>query len=219
MALNYRRYLTDLVVSASGPPGGQRLLDFGVGVGTHARALRDLGYNVTCIEPDHGLQEALKSSGFRAFRTVESLAGEHFDVVYSFNVLEHIEDDIAALRQLRGVTAPDGTLVLYVPAFQFLYTAMDRKVGHLRRYRRAHLDRALELAGYQVDRSRYADSLGVLATLAYQVGGSRRGDINESAVAAYDRYVFPLSRALDSALGRLLGKNLAVVAHPARVSQ
>ena len=142
----------------------------------------------------------LHSLGFRAVETVGELADEHFDVVYSFNVLEHIADDAAALSQLRTVTAPGGTLVLYVPAFQLLYTAMDRKIGHVRRYRRRQLVTAVHRAGYRFHQCRYADSLDFFATLVYRVAGSRKGDLNEAAVAAYDRFAFPVSRALDRAV-------------------
>ena len=56
VATNYRRFLTDLVTSASDPGDGQRLLDFGVGVGTHAEALRALGYDVSCVETDPAIE-------------------------------------------------------------------------------------------------------------------------------------------------------------------
>jgi SAM-dependent methyltransferase len=210
VATNYRRFLTRLVVSASGKADAPRLLDFGVGVGTHAQELRTLGYDVTCVEADDGLRQHLRSRGFRAVENVDELRNERFDVVYSFNVLEHIADDTGAVRQLRMVTAPGGTLVLYVPAFQLLCTAMDRKIGHLRRYRRQQLTSVVEQAGYRVDECRYADSLGFFATLIYRVAGNRKGDLNETAVASYDRYAFPVSRALDRAVGRWFGKNLVL---------
>lgn len=213
-AVNYRRYLIQLVASVSGPPRGKRLLDFGAGFGSYAEALRDLGYDVTCIEQDPELAERLRRRGFPAFQTIEEAAGEGFDAVYSLNVLEHIENDVGSLRQLRGVMATQSKLVLYVPAFQFLYTAFDRKVGHLRRYRRPQLVQVAEDAGYDVASCRYADSLGLLAGLGYRLAGSRRGDLNEGAVAAYDRFVFPMSRTLDRVVGRWFGKNLALVARP-----
>lgn len=211
VATNYRRFLTHLVSSVAGPADGQRLLDFGGGVGTHAEELRALGYDLSCVETDDELRQDLRSRGFRAAEAVEELGGERFDIVYSFNVLEHIADDVGSLQRLRRVTAAGGTLVLYVPAFQLLYTAMDRKVGHLRRYRRQQLVRRVEEAGYRVQHSRYADSLGFLATLLYRIAGSREGDLNERAVATYDRFAFPVSRMLDRASGRWLGKNLIVV--------
>src|SRR5437588_738887 len=67
-------------------------------------------------------------------------------------------------------------------------------------------------AGFRVDRCSYADSLGFLAALAYRAVGNRSGDLNPRSVTVYDRFAFPLSRALDHVTGRLFGKNLALIA-------
>jgi hypothetical protein len=93
-----------------------------------------------------------------------------------------------------------------------LFTAMDRKVGHLRRYRRAPLTALVRDAGLTVDEARYADSLGFFATLAYRALGRADGSIDRRALRAYDRLIFPLSRACDRLLSPWVGKNLMVVA-------
>lgn len=213
VAVNYRRYLTGLVTQVLGPDGrSRRLLDFGAGVGTQALALRSLGYDVTCVELDDTLRRRLSDMGFASAATVEELKGQVFDLAYTMNVLEHIHDDVGALRGVRDVVVPGGELVVYVPAFEVLYTAMDRKVGHVRRYRRAQLVRTVTAAGFDVRRVAYADSLGFLAALAYRVAGNRRGDLDERAVAVYDRFVFPPSRMLDRVTWPAFGKNLVLVA-------
>ena len=88
---------------------------------------------------------------------------------------------------------------------------MDRKVGHFRRYRMGDLTARLVDAGFRVGTARYVDCLGFFVTLLYRFVGSRSGDINASSVRAYDRLVFPLSRALDRLFGPLFGKNLMIV--------
>ena len=128
------------------------------------------------------------------------------------NVLEHIDDDVAAVRSLAGALRPGGKLVVYVPAFQVLFSSMDTKVGHLRRYRLGQLVDTVRQAGFHVDRCRYVDSLGFAATLAYKAVGSRQGDISGGSVSFYDSYGFPVSRGLDRALDRVVGKNLLLVA-------
>ena len=132
--------------------------------------------------------------------------------MYTLNVLEHIEDDERALAELRRVMRPGATLVVYVPALPWLFTTMDTRVGHFRRYRRAELVEKLLRAGFTVGSVRYVDSLGVLATLAYRLLGSREGTIDPRSVALYDRFVFPLSRLLDRLFERTGGKNLLVIA-------
>ena len=69
---------------------------------------------------------------------------EVIDFVYTFNVLEHIEDDAAALTHVGRALRHRGKLLGYVPAFEVLYTSMDRWVGHLRRCWRARLRSKVE---------------------------------------------------------------------------
>ena len=134
------------------------------------------------------------------------------DFIYTLNVLEHIENDHLVLLQLFATLKPGGRLLVYVPAFAILYTSMDRKVGHYRRYSRQSLVGALRQAGFQVDDARYVDCMGFLATLLYRLVDNKEGDINPSALRLYDRVAFPVSRALDRNFSRLFGKNLLVYA-------
>jgi SAM-dependent methyltransferase len=213
-AVRYRRHLTSFVTSAAGSAGSSpTLLDFGAGTGTHSADLAELGYQVDCVELDAGLRDRLEAAGHPSVATVADLAGRTFDVVYSFNVLEHIDRDDQAVADLFQATRPGGTLVLYVPAFQVLFSSMDRKVGHLRRYRRRQLVEVARQAGFRIERCAYVDSLGFLASIVFKVVGNDRGDINTGALALYDRVVFPVSKALDHVFGRLFGKNLVLVAH------
>ena len=76
--------------------------------------------------------------------------GRGYDLLGMFDVLEHIDDDVGALRALRESLAPGGALVLTVPAHQWLYDEMDEIAFHRRRYERAGLRRALEESGFEV---------------------------------------------------------------------
>jgi SAM-dependent methyltransferase len=216
-AEKYARYLRDLVATTAGPPAhSPRILDFGAGTGTIATSVESLGYSVTCLEPDAGLRATLTGAGLRAIESLSDLApDEQCDVVYSMNVLEHIDDDAAALDGILAALRPGGALLLYVPAFAVLYSTMDTKVGHLRRYRRQPLRALVERAGFVVDSARYVDSLGFIAALAYKVVGNRDGDLDVRAVASYDRFVLPMSLQIDRVTNRLFGKNLLVLAHRA----
>lgn len=197
-AVRYNRFLLGLI-----EPRG-RVLDFGAGSGTFARPLAASGVDLVCVEP-HPRDEL---QGLRVYRDAREIEPKSIDLVYSFNVLEHIEDDAAALAALRRVLKPGGRLLLYVPAFMALYSAMDRRVGHLRRYTKTTLRDVVLDAGFTVHDVRYADSLGFLATLGYKAIGSKSGELNPRSVRLYDRYVFPLSRMLDHVLDPLIGKNL-----------
>ena len=143
---------------------------------------------------------------------LSSVADGTVACIYSLNVLEHIEDDTAIVRELRRKLKPGGKLLIYVPAFQVLYSSMDRKVGHFRRYRLGPLCALLKSAQFEVQDARYVDSLGFLATLVFKLIDKGSGEINVGMLKLYDRAVFPLSRLLDLLLGRVGGKNLFVVA-------
>jgi SAM-dependent methyltransferase len=213
-ARNYLRFLNDSIAAVAGPPSaGRSLVDFGAGAGTHALDLRARGYDVSCVEIDAVLRERLLSDGLDARSSLDAFAPRRFDVAYTMNVLEHVDDDLAVLQGLRDQLVPAGRLLVYVPALEVLYSAMDRKVGHVRRYHRRALVDVVRRAGFVIDRSAYVDSLGFFTTLLYKAVGSRNGDIGAPSVAAYDRFIFPASRRADRVLDRWFGKNLLLVAH------
>lgn len=209
-ARNYNAFLVSTVLRCADLTGP--VLDFGAGTGTHSRKLRDRGAEVLCVEPDTQLRRELERDGFQVAPSVLDHGREVFASIYSINVLEHIEDDAAAVRDLFAVMAPGGSLILYVPAFQVLFSAMDRKVGHLRRYRKGELISLAQDAGFRVRTCRYVDSLGFIAALAYRWLGDT-GELSAKIVGLYDRFVFPLSRVIDRITARWFGKNLLLVAH------
>ncbi len=148
----------------------------------------------------------------RAFGDLTDLDDGAAEYIYTLNVLEHIQDDQATLRLLRQKLRSGGTLLVYVPAFQVLFSSMDRKVNHFRRYRRGPLAANVRAAGFEIVAADYVDSLGFLATLLYKVFGSDKGEINRNHLIAYDRYVFPISRAVDRLFQGFFGKNLLILA-------
>ena len=209
-AKNYNRHLVQLITSYA--KSTRSLVDFGAGTGTFARAISEQGYEVACVEPDSYLREKLRSDGFVVYSDITELSKMSSDFIYTLNVLEHIENDHQALFQLFATLRPGGRLLVYVPAFAILYTSMDRKVGHYRRYSRKSLVGALHQAGFQIDDARYVDCIGFLATLLYRLTDNKEGDINPRALRLYDRLAFPVSRALDRNFSRMFGKNLLVYA-------
>ncbi len=210
VARNYNDFLTTLVMEHA--RAGAAIVDFGAGTGTFAQRVAMAGHTVRCIEPDPALRRRLAAAGLGVYASTEEVSPASLDYIYSLNVLEHIEDDLGALRALQSRLKPGGRLMLYVPAFQSLYSSMDRLVGHFRRYRRHQLLALLERAGFEIDRVSYCDSLGFFASLAFKAIGNDTGRLNERTIILYDRFLFPLSRLLDRLLGRLLGKNLLVLA-------
>ncbi|MBU0587308.1 MAG: class I SAM-dependent methyltransferase [Gammaproteobacteria bacterium] len=204
--------------------GKHRILDFGAGIGSLARIWRD-SWQVRpdCFEIDPSLRSVLEDRGFMAYSELDSLPGK-YEGVYTSNVLEHIEDDVQALRSIHELLEDDAVLVIFVPAFMCLFSGMDLAVGHYRRYGQRELREKLITAEFMVVQSCYVDSIGFFAALALRYFGHRDGSIlgNARSMGFYDRYIYPLSQLLDKLGARfLLGKNILVVARkkPLRVSR
>lgn len=208
---HYRRYQFDLIAPHCGPS----VLEVGSGAGEFAGQFRGLDRLVlTDVDPD-----AVAALGRRfAGRTevsarVVDLDGdlpvdEPVSSVVAINVLEHIEDDVAALRRLAGAVTPGGSIVLWVPAYPALYGDFDRAVGHVRRYTPRSLRAAAVSAGLRVERCHPVNLLGGIAWwAAVRVagvgigdeggGGGDGGGVKARLVAAYDRVVVPVTRALE----------------------
>jgi SAM-dependent methyltransferase len=99
--------------------------------------------------------------------------GAHSAVV-AYNLLEHLPDDVAALRSFARLVRPGGHVVVLVPAFAFAYGRFDAEIGHHRRYTRRSLVRAMRQAGLEVVTDHYVNALGLLGwTLVVRVLGGR----------------------------------------------
>ena len=210
-ARRYTAFLLNEIIRAS--KGAKVGLDFGAGSGTYALPLRAQGFQITCVEQDKLLLEKLRAAGFEAHHSLDRIPDQSCEYVYSLNVLEHVPDDVFILRQLYRKLMPGGRLFIYVPAFNLLYSSMDRKVGHMRRYKMQGLLKKIEMTGFRSEKVAYADSLGFFVTLIYKWVGNQSGDINILALKVFDTVIFPISRFLDNiGINRFFGKNLMVVA-------
>lgn len=209
-AINYNKFLSSLIMSHA--KKNETIVDFGSGIGTFARELNEHGYHVHCIEPDARQAATIAAAGLPVSTSIDELADGSVDYLYTLNVLEHIEDDVATLRLLHNKLRPGGKLLIYVPAFQLLYSSMDRKVGHFRRYTKPRMAKKLRAAEFQILTMRYVDSLGFIAALLFRLVGNDSGSLNHTALMIYDRVIFPLSRMCDVVFSSVLGKNVVVVA-------
>ena len=143
---------------------------------------------------------------------INQIEDASLDYIYSLNVLEHIEQDAEMLSTLTQKLKPGGRILIYVPAMPLLFSSMDRKVCHFRRYTRSSLGRLADTAGLDIQYHHYADCIGFFATLAYKWSGNTDGSINLRALITYDRFIFPLSKALDYLFRYRLGKNVYLLA-------
>jgi SAM-dependent methyltransferase len=140
------------------PPDGL-FLDVGGGNGYVSKGLAEAGVDCALVEP--GIDGALAARA-RGVDPVICARLEDMDLACGsvaaagmFDVLEHIEDDIAALRHVHSLLTATGRLFLTVPAYPLLYSADDTMAGHFRRYTLPRLVRVLAESGFRAEYSSY----------------------------------------------------------------
>jgi SAM-dependent methyltransferase len=152
-----------------------RVVDVGCGAGGMVPYVREFGYAI-------GVDPSPEAVGFALQNGIEARPGslpadvrrageDPFDVVLLLDVLEHIDDDAAALRGLRAVLRPGGVLLITVPAFQFLWSQHDVVNEHRRRYTRRALARRLRRAGFALDEISYFNTVLFLPIAAVRLTG------------------------------------------------
>jgi len=137
-----------------------RILDVGCGTGANLLMLAEYGD----AEGVDISEDALAFCRERGLDKVRLGAGEQlpyddgtFDLVTALDVVEHMDDDLAGLREMRRVLRPGGRVLLFVPTFMFLWGLQDDVSNHRRRYRLPELRRVLVQAGFEIERTTYAN--------------------------------------------------------------
>jgi 2-polyprenyl-3-methyl-5-hydroxy-6-metoxy-1,4-benzoquinol methylase len=199
------------------PHLGSEVLEIGAGHGELTERLQR-NARVTATDLSKRCVDAL-AERFDANPAVEVLqadvaglgtTGRRFDSVVLINVLEHIDDDVNALADLRELLVPGGRLCVFVPAFEGLYSDFDRRIGHRRRYRRSQLVSTFDRAGLGVVDARYVNTVGALAwwVFARQLGQvpTQRWSVN-----VYDRYAVPFIQQMEAGRAPRFGQSLLCI--------
>jgi SAM-dependent methyltransferase len=157
-----RRIVESFVKEICDRLGGRRprILDVGCGTGGNLLLLSKYGdAEGVDVSPDavsfcreRGLQKVKQG-------TAEQLpyGDATFDLVTALDVVEHLDDDLAGLKEMRRVLRPGGRVLIFVPTFMFLWGLQDDVSNHRRRYRMSELRGVLEKAGFDVERTTYAN--------------------------------------------------------------
>ncbi|HEU4510984.1 MAG TPA: class I SAM-dependent methyltransferase [Pyrinomonadaceae bacterium] len=178
-----------------------RILDVGCGTGANLLMLSqygdaegvDISEDALAFCRDRGLDKVRLGAG-------EQLPYEDatFDLVTALDVVEHMDNDLAGLKEMRRVLRPGGHVLLFVPTFMFLWGLQDDVSHHRRRYRLSELRRVLEEAGFEIERTTYANITFFLPILLIRqlmrVTGIKAESENNINVSA-----------MNGVLGKLLG--------------
>src|SRR5882724_12788625 len=158
-----RRKIIERFVSAACRDLGKlkpRILDVGCGTGANLQMLAGHG----AAEGVDVSSEALEFCRARGLSKVKEGAAEalpyedaSFDLVTGLDVVEHLDDDVAGLSEMRRVLRPGGRAVLFVPAFMFLWGVQDDISNHRRRYTLKQLKDVVRQAGFEVERATYVN--------------------------------------------------------------
>ncbi len=198
-----------------------RVIEVGAGIGNVSVRYVGQCASALLVEPAKNLHEKLvaRTSSFPQVETAcallsevdPALTAQPFDAAMMVNVLEHIDDDAAVLRNLFALLSPGGTLLLFVPALPALYGSLDALVHHCRRYTKSSLENVIKNAGFEVDSCRYFDALGMLPWL---VAGKvlKQKAFDARGAKLYDRFGVPVTRAVERRLAPPLGKSLIAIA-------
>jgi SAM-dependent methyltransferase len=192
-----------------------RLLEFGAGTGFLAEIFRNrFCIDPDCVELDPKLITLINRKKFKCFQFL-SETPRSYAAIYTSNVLEHIEDDVAILKELFDSLVPGGCIGIYVPAHPILYSKMDKDVGHVRRYTRPELRSKVESAGFVIESLTYDEFIGFFASIFVKIVGYKNGANlgSKNSLIFYDKVIYPLSKALDFLGFRfIIGKNLILIA-------
>ncbi len=184
-----------------------RILDVGCGTGANLLMLSQYGD----AEGVDISEDALTFCRERGLEKVKLGAGEElpydagtFDLVTALDVVEHMDDDLAGLREMRRVLRPGGRVLLFVPTFMFLWGLQDDVSNHRRRYRLPELRHVLEQAGFEIERTTYANITFFLPILLV------RKLMRLTGIKAESENTINVS-ALNGVLGRMLGAESSIL--------
>lgn len=187
--------------SRNGNAAPLKILDVGCGTGANLEMLSEFGDSAGVDIST----EALSFCRERGLENVKQGAAEtlpfddsSFDVVTGLDVVEHLDDDLAGLKEMRRVLRPDGQALVFVPAFMFLWGVQDDISHHRRRYTLDQLKLVMRQAGFDVERASYVNIsfftpilIGRLLMRAFRIRPESENNITIGS--------------LNGILGRLLG--------------
>lgn len=209
------------------PHIGRRVLEVGCGIGTMSAKLATVADSIVGIEPNAAcIERVVEAMGHEpkfSLRPchleecdVAELRAHGFDTVYCVNVLEHIEDDVAALTFFKNVIVPAGKVLIFVPAVAAAYGPLDAELGHHRRYSKRTLAAAFAAAGLELTMLRYTNPIGLIGWM-YNAHVSKARVHSVGQVRLFERFVAPWALPLERLITPPIGLSLmAVGSRPSR---
>ncbi|QQS40085.1 MAG: class I SAM-dependent methyltransferase [Acidobacteriota bacterium] len=198
-----------------------RILDVGCGTGANLEMLSEFGSAEGVDVSDEALTFC-KSKGLKVHKGLAEelpFENEEFDIVTGLDVIEHLDDDIEGLSEMRRVTKKGGYALVFVPAFMWLWGVQDDISHHRIRYRRKQIVERMEKAGFTVERATYANItffppilLGRLIMRLTGIKPESENNVNVSALNGFFGRIFSSERHFLKYFNFPLGVSIVVVA-------
>lgn len=188
-----------------------KILEFGAGKGEFInRFIPHKNLETWVVELDDVYRKEL-AQHHKTFKDITEVPDNHLDGIFLIDVLEHLEDDRMFLRQFHQKLKPGGRLFVYVPARMELFSAFDKKIGHVRRYHKGELRKKALEAGFAIEILRYHEILGYFAAWFNTLfSKANDGKLNARAVAIYDRFLVPTTHWIERRIVPPIGKSLYI---------
>ena len=208
---------------------GRKCLEVGAGAGRITALAANSGRpeELMAIEPSpHFFSLLQKHAGGSAKTTLIQAEtakllpnyGSHFDSVYSVHVMEHIEKDRQFLEEMLALTRASGNVIILVPALPFLFSELDRNIGHYRRYNKKMIRALIRGLPVEIEHLAYNNFLGALGSLCVSKIGKanyQKSDFARKkffgAYHFFSEYVVPGARVIEKLIPVPVGLNLTVV--------
>ena len=208
------------------PYVGRRVLEVGCGIGTMSERLAGMADHVLGIEPNPScavqVREHMQSEPKFSLREClleecdpVELSSHRFDTVFCVNVLEHIEDDAAALATFTRVVQPGGHVLIWVPAMPAAYGPLDAELGHHRRYTKRSLSQAFTRAQLEIVSLRYTNPIGLVGWM-YNAHLGKSTTHSPLQIKLFETLVAPWALPLDRLIPPPVGLSLVAVGRRAR---
>jgi SAM-dependent methyltransferase len=214
---NYNRWIASKII----PYIKKSLLEVGTGQGNFKKFLDNYVEEYYSIDIDKNVVERArkrdpKGNYFQAditnFEQIKKL-NRDFDLIILLNVLEHIKDDLGALKNLLKILEKDGYLFVFVPAFLTLYNDLDRLAGHYTRYRIEDFYKLADNLNAQIVEYEYFNPIGGIGW--YFNKFVRHNDLDSKSankqMQVFDKYVVPVSKTINPLSKRIFGQSLIIV--------
>lgn len=216
-AVNYHNW----IINEFSPYFGANVAEVGAGTGNFTELLIAANANIkrlVAFEPSTNMYPVIEErfAGVKYVETVNCYFGSKynnpnndFDSVVYINVLEHIKDDEKELSHVYRSLKSGGHALIFVPALSWLYSDLDKELGHYRRYNKQRLIRLVQSMGFNIVKAKYFDFAGIIPW--YVVFVLLKGSIAGSSVSLYDKIVVQTMRQIERIITPPIGKNLLLV--------